>query len=297
MANKKTDIHEEITNQIIELLDKVNLEDYEPPFAGLAAQGLPLNPTTANQYQGINILSLWFNQQSKHFTSNEWATFKQWKDKGAQVRKGEKGSRIIFYKTLIKSEENAKGETEETKIPMLKTYTVFNANQIEGYEHTERELAPEIDNVERIKLVDEFCSNTGAEIRHSENRAYYRHKADFINMPETSSFLDTAQANATENYYATLLHELTHWTGAKNRLDREISPDKEKYAFEELIAELGAAFLCAQHGITQTKPDHHAMYIKSWLQALKNDKTYIFKAAAKAAQASAYLNELQQLEI
>ncbi len=293
MPNKKLDIHQEVTNQIISLLDKVNLEDYEPPFAELASQGLPINPTTEHQYQGINILSLWFNQQSKHFTSNEWATFKQWKHKGANIRKGEKGSRIIFYKTLIKSEENAKGEKEELKIPMLRTYIVFNANQVDGYEHTQEELTPTNDKVERIKLVDEFCKNTGAVIKHGENRAYYKYGADFINMPQTYSFLDTSQAGATENYYATLLHELTHWTGAKHRLDRNMDKEREKYAFEELIAELGAAFLCAQHGITQTQPEHHAMYIKSWLKALKDDKTHIFKAAAKATQASEYLNKFQ----
>lgn len=295
--HSKTDIHQHVTNQIIDLLEKVDLNNYEPPFAGLAAQGLPGNPMTDNMYQGINILALWANQQDKKFTSNHWATFKQWKNAGAQVRKGEKGSQIIFYKTLIKSEENAKGEQEDFKIPMLRLYTVFNANQVDGYEHQEGAVAPATDQVERIELVDQFCKNTDAQIRHEEARAYYRHGEDFINMPNSALFVETPQASATENYYSTLLHELTHWTGAKHRLDRvsERSDSyREAYAFEELIAELGAAFLCAAHGITQTTPVHHSMYIKSWLNALENDKAYIFKAAAQATKATQYLNDLQK---
>lgn len=291
--SQKVDIHQQVTDQIISLLDQVELEDYEPPFAMMAMQGLPVNPTTSNTYQGVNILSLWFNQMAKKFTSNEWATFKQWKDAGAQVRKGEKSSRIIFYKTLIGSEKNDKGEHVETKIPMLRTYAVFNANQVEDYTPNQDQFSPRIDKVEKIPLVDSFCSATGAVIYHAEDRAYYTHSGDFINMPETSSFEDTELASATENYYSTLLHELTHWTGAKHRLDRDLKTsigDQSKYAFEELVAELGAAFLCARFDITQTQPKHHAIYIKSWLKALRNDKTHIFKASAQAAKAVEYLS-------
>lgn len=290
------DIYQEVTDKIIEILDKVDPDDYEAPFAGLAAQGLPLNPTTENSYQGINILSLWFNQQASKFTSNHWATFKQWQDKGAQVRKGEKGSRVIFYKTLTAEQENGKGESEEIKIPMLRLYTVFNANQVEGYDHHENGKPNEMGLVKVIEHTEQFCAHTMADIRHGEDRAYYERIQDFINMPETKSFVNTKQATATENYYATLLHELTHWTGAKHRLDRDKAKNKgelEKYAFEELVAELGAAFLCAQLGVTQTPRDGHALYLKSWLQALKDDKKYIFSAAAQAARAVDYLNELQ----
>nr|WKN34376.1 zincin-like metallopeptidase domain-containing protein [Tunicatimonas sp. TK19036] len=293
--SKKPDIHQEVTDKIISLLDQVNLDNYQPPFAGLAAQGLPFNPTTNNHYQGVNILALWFNQQTRGLASNQWATFKQWKDKGAQVRKGEKGNRIIFYKTLIKEQENDKGETEDKAIPMLRLYTVFNASQVDGYEDTQNPAIPEGDKVERIRLVDEFCSRTKADIRTGENRAYYHKIEDYINMPETASFLDTEEISATEQYYSTLLHELTHWTGASSRLDRLGASTKvtaEDYAFEELVAELGAAFLCASQGITQTQPENHAIYIKSWLESLKNDKTYIFKAAAQAAKATQYLDAI-----
>ncbi|WP_162819843.1 ArdC family protein [Kordia sp. SMS9] len=295
MTSQKTDIHQDITDQIITLLERVDIDDYQPPFASLATQGLPENPTTGNQYQGVNILSLWFNQEVKNFTSNEWATFNQWKTAGANVRKGEKGSRIIFYKTLIHSDKNEHGKIEERKVPMLRTYTVFNANQVDNYNYTHGSLPSQIDKVRRIDLVDAFCKGTGADIRGNKNGAYYSTKKDCINMPPTASFLDTKYASATENYYATLLHELTHWTGAQDRLNRDwddIATNQTTYAFEELIAELGAAFLCAQYGIAQTLAPDHAIYIKSWLKALRNDKTHVFKAAAQAMKATQYLNDL-----
>lgn len=293
----KPDIHKEITDQIIDLLDKVDINDYQSPFADLAAQGLPLNPTTEKHYQGINILALWFNQQAKAFSSNEWATFKQWKDKGAQVRKGEKGSRIIFYKPLIKSEANEKGDTEATVIPMLRQFTVFNACQVEGYEGHPKAEIPRQDVVTRNAVLDQFCTATGAAIRNEENRAFYNPKEDYINIPDTSLFIDTEKVSATEQYYSTVLHELTHWTGAKHRLDRFGSTGnikRKEYAFEELIAELGSAFLCAQFNVQQTLPENHAIYIKSWLQDLKNDKTHIFKAAAQASKAFDYVQQLTQ---
>ncbi|MEQ8470023.1 MAG: zincin-like metallopeptidase domain-containing protein [Marinoscillum sp.] len=293
-AQNRADIHQEITNNIISLLDQVDLKDYQPPFANLAALGIPLNPVTKNQYQGINILSLWFNQKSRALPSNKWASFKQWQQAGGKVKKGEKGTRIIFYKTLIKGNENDKGESEEVKIPMLRQYVVFNASQVEGYEDIDQIKTPEKDNVERLTLIDEFCKRTGADIRSDEDQAYYSPIGDYINMPDTALFLDTKEASATKNYYSILLHELTHWTGGKPRLDRQDDPNKmpmENYAFEELIAELGAAFLCAQHNIRQTQPKGHALYIKSWLRALKNDKTLIFKASAKAAKAVSFLND------
>lgn len=292
----KRDIHQEITDKIVRVLDSIDLNDYQAPFASLAAQGLPLNPTTDHRYQGINIPSLWVDQQDKQFTSNQWATFKQWKDKGAQVRKGEKGSPIIFYKTLTKTEEDAGGEDQEVSIPMMRFYTVFNANQVDGYEHHETVAPNETDLVTRIERAEHFCKATGADIRHGGAGAYYVPTEDYINLPDTIAFVQTPQASATENYYSTLLHELTHWTGAPMRLDRDKAKTRkemDKYAFEELIAELGAAFLCSRLGITQTPRSDHALYIKSWLQALNNNKTLVFKASAQASKAADYLHNLQ----
>lgn len=291
------DIYQDVTNNIISILDKVDRDDYQAPFAGLANQGIPLNPTTEQTYNGINILSLWFNQQARKFTSNQWATFKQWKQHGAQVERGERGSRIIFYKTLKRTETDNNGEESEVSIPMLRTYTVFNANQVKGYED-EATLSNSEDQVEPIQAAEQFCMNTKADIRTGENRAYYHLVEDYINMPETSAFMDTDDSSATENYYATLFHELSHWTGAKHRLNREKAQSRKElkqYAIEELVAELGAAFLCAQLGITQSPRKDHALYIKSWLLALHNDNKFIFTASAQAARAAEYLNELQSV--
>ncbi|WP_406684320.1 zincin-like metallopeptidase domain-containing protein [Seonamhaeicola sp. MEBiC1930] len=293
--SKQFDIQQTITNQIIDLLESVNIEDYHPPFGGLSSLGLPKNPITKHVYNGINILNLWLYQQAKNYSSNEWATFKQWKEVDASVKKGEKSSKIIFYKTLTKSEETENAELEEIKIPMLKVYNVFNANQVEGYKSDIENDAPIQSKVKNIENIDLFCKETKAIIKHSGHQAYYSTRQDYINMPERPLFQNTPQANATENYYATLLHELTHWTGAKHRLNRfdlkDISNNtgKENYAFEELVAELGSAFLCAQHGITQIHPEHHTIYIKSWLKSLKNNKAYIFKASAKASKAVDFL--------
>ncbi len=291
------DIYQSVTTSIIELLEQVSVEDYQAPFASLAAQGLPYNPVTKKHYQGINIPYLWITQQKRGYLSNQFASFKQWQEMGAKVKKGERGSRIIFYKTLIKSDTNEQGEEATSKIPMLRLYTVFNAAQVEGYEHRESPSPNHTDLVERLEQVDQYCTHTKATIRHgNSSMAYYNHNGDYIHMPDTMEFIPTKDTTATEGYYATLLHELVHWTGAKHRLDRfkeNNHPEKIAYAKEELVAELGSAFLCAQLNISQTTRQDHARYIKSWLQAFKNDNKYVFRASAEASRAVEYLNQLQ----
>ncbi len=287
----KTDIYESVTNNIIDALEKVSLSDYKAPFANLTAQQLPVNPMTENNYHGINTLILWLEQQVHSFTCNEWGTFKQWKDKGANVMKGEKSSLIVFYKRVEK--KDIQGQDPEF-YNMLKSYCVFNADQVEGYEPSKGEELGTLGTVERIDQIEQFVEATGADIHAGKTMACFCPATDHIEMPSEDMFFETQQS-ATENYYAVLLHELTHWTGGKQRLDREQTgkANKESYAFEELIAELGSAFLCAQFEIKQLGRDDHARYIKSWLQALKNDKKFIFKAAALAQKAIDYLNNSQ----
>ncbi|HEY9177504.1 MAG TPA: zincin-like metallopeptidase domain-containing protein [Flavipsychrobacter sp.] len=295
-AKPRIDIYQSITDKIINLLEHVNLDEYEAPFADLAAQGIPYNPVTKKHYNGINIPFLWFYQQEKSYRSNHWASFKQWQDKGGKVRKGERGSQVVFFKTLLKSEENDQGEEETAKIPMLRLYTVFNASQVEGYEHEETPAPNTESVVTPIEAADAFCANTGAHIRQGSGGAFYRKSEDFINMPDPVDFVATKFSGPTENYYSTLFHELTHWTGHPKRLDRELvshRKDYAKYAIEELVAELGSAFLCAQTGISQAPRADHALYIKSWLKALRNDTKFIFTASAQAGQAVEYLNSLQ----
>ncbi|MBL7681780.1 MAG: DUF1738 domain-containing protein [Flavipsychrobacter sp.] len=292
----KTDIYKSITDKIISLLEEVNVKDWQAPFADLAAQGIPYNPVTGNYYQGVNIPFLWFYQQEKAFRSNQWASFKQWQSKGAKVRKNERGSQVVFYKTLLKSEENEQGEEETSKIPMLRLYTVFNASQVDGYEHDENPAPNANSLVTPVEAIDKFCANTGADIRdNGRNQAYYNPTGDYIQLPDPIFFIPTERSTATEGYVSTLFHELVHWSGAPHRLNRDKAKngaERQKYAQEELVAELGSAFLCAQFNIAQA-PHNHAAYIKSWLAALRNDTKFIFRASAEAARAVEYLNSLQ----
>ena len=291
----KKDIFQDVTNSIIDLLEKVNLKDYKSPFACLTSQQLPRNPMTEKPYNGINTLILWIEQQNRSFSSNEWGTFQQWKEKGIKVKKGEQSSRIVFYKLVEKKDA---GDDDKKYYNCLKSYSVFNADQVEGYESSTGMEGVDFEKVEHIDEIESFISSTGAVVKEGQNKACFNLVTDEISMPSKDIFYDNGQS-ATENYYAVLLHELTHWTGGSKRLDRDQtgSTKTETYAFEELIAELGSAFLCGQFNIKQKGRDDHAMYIKSWLQALRNDKKFIFKAASQAQKAVDYLNQYQNKQI
>ncbi|AVX05962.1 uncharacterized protein MXMO3_03459 (plasmid) [Maritalea myrionectae] len=292
----KSEIYNDITNAIVAHLESINLDDYEAPFGSLCEFGLPHNPTTESNYSGVNIVNLWVSQFSKGYSSARWATFNQWKKLGGKVRKGEKSTPIIFYKTRLIKDTNEQGEEDEKSIPMLKMHRVFNLDQIEGIE-LESQSAKELTNlVDRIALADEFCKNTGAKIIENGRKAFYQPSTDSITMPAPELFNDTKTATATENFYSVLFHELTHWSGGKSRLNRDLKglkQNKSAYAFEELIAELGAAFLCPKFNIGQFARKDHAQYIASWLKVMKDDPKFVFKASAAANNAVAYLEGLQ----
>ena len=207
----KQDIYEQVTNGIIEALEKVKLEDYQAPFARLTSQLLPVNPITDKGYNGINTLILWIQQMEHSYLSNEWGTFKQWKQKGVHVKKGEKSTMIIFYKRVEKKDTEG---NEQEFYNCLKSYRVFNADQVEGYEPTTGLENGDFGTVEPIDQIEQFVSDSGAFIVPDQNRASFNPTQDQINMPSKDIFFDNGQT-ATENYYAVLLHELTHWTGGK----------------------------------------------------------------------------------
>jgi antirestriction protein ArdC len=230
------------------------------------------------------------------FSCPIWMTFKQAQELGAHVRKGEHGSLVVYANTLHKTETNEEtGEEEERDIPYMKGYTVFNCEQIEGlpahyYAKPEQPATPE---EERNEALERFFRQTGATLRHGGDRAFYAIMADYVQMPPFPAFCDV------ESYYATLAHEMTHWTRHPTRLERDFgrkSWGEAGYAKEELVAELGAAFLCADLGITPETRDDHAAYIASWLEALKNDKRFIFTAASYAQKAVDHLHSYQQPE-
>ena len=221
---------------------------------------------------------LWSSASEHGFSDSRWMTYKQAQAEGGQVRKGEHGTTAIFYTTLEK--ENDDGETDY--IPMLKTFTVFNVEQIDSLPLSDEAVFP-AETFEPLPQVEALFRNSGATIIEKGQNAFFAPSTDEIRLPERCLFTDAA------NFYATGLHELVHWSGAKSRLNREMKGKfgSEGYAFEELIAELGSAFLMADLGIVGEV--QHESYIASWLKALKNDKRFIFKAASAASKAHRYL--------
>lgn len=295
-ASTRPDIHTQITNQIVEAIEQ-GAGDWQMPWHR-TGEGLnrPLNADTGNAYRGINVLSLWVAAEVRGFSTGLWGTYRQWQAKGAQVRKGEKASLVIFYKEYDAEDVDTEtGETTDGKRRFARASYVFNADQVDGYERPEPPVA--VNPVEAIDQADAFIRSTGAKISHGGDRAYYRPSSDSIQMPDPSRFLGTPTSSATECYYSTLLHELTHWTGHAKRCDRQFGErfGDEAYAMEELVAELGAAFLCADLGIALTPRPDHAAYIDHWLKVLKADNRAIFTAAAQAAKAGEFLEKLQSV--
>lgn len=289
----KADVYTRITNTIIQQLEQGERPWFKPWNAEHAA-GRITRPLRANgiPYRGINVLSLWMEAEARSYTAPIWITFKQALELKAYVRKGERGTPVVFAsKTIRTATDAATGDETEREIPFLKGYTVFNVEQVEGlpaqYYAT---AAPQIDPIARINHAEEFFAATGAVIHHGGNRAYYNVSQDFIQMPPFVSFRDA------ESYYATLAHEATHWTRQDTRLTREFGRKRwgdEGYAMEELVAELGSAFLSSDLGITPDIRPDHAAYIASWLKVLKEDKRAIFTAAAHAQRAADFLNGFQ----
>ena len=210
-----------------------------------------------------------------------WASFKQFESLGASVKKGEKGTAIVWFSPITK-ENKQTGEVESFNA--LKTYYVFNVAQCEGIEITK--TAPDNKPFNAIEAADNRIIKTGALISHGGDSAFFAPSVDRIQMPNKSAFKDEA------SYYATAFHELTHWTGAKHRLDRTFGKrfGDPAYAFEELVAEMGAAFLCQDYRIQGEL--RHAGYIQNWLKAMRDDSKAIFKASALAQKAADYINQL-----
>jgi antirestriction protein ArdC len=260
----------------------------------------PVNAFTGQPYQGVNVLSLWADASLKAFASGHWATFKQWRCLGARVRKGEKGSPIVFYKRYVAGQPcpqtagsgDSPGEPQASVRWFARTSWAFNAEQVDGWSPPNPPVRSE---AEILAQAERFVEGTGAVIRHGGDNACYRPREDVIVMPPREAFSGTATSNATESCYAILFHELTHWTGHRSRLDRQLSNrfGEAAYAMEELVAELGASFLCAECCIASEPRPDHACYIANWLDVLKNDRRAIFTAAHRAREAAAFLVAMQ----
>lgn len=296
MSNTTTnrpDVYSRITDKIIADLEQ-GVRPWLKPWNAEHAAGKITRPLRHNgiPYKGINVIMLWSAAMTKGYACPIWLTFKQALELGGNVRKGETGELVVYANSITRTETDAKGEETEREIPFLKGYTVFNAEQCEGLpaHYTAKAEPPALTPMQRIEAADRFFAATGADIRHGGTRAFYAEGPDYVQMPPFETFRDA------ESYAATLAHELTHWTKHDKRLARDMGRVKwgdEGYAREELVAELGSAFLCADLGITpEVRPDH-AAYIASWLEALKGDKRFIFSAASHAQRATDYLHSLQ----
>lgn len=285
----RSSVYERVTNQIVQAIE-AGTESWVMPWHSVGdCLQFPNNIATGKQYRGINVLSLWAASFTNGYESATWGTFNQWSSLGHRVRKGEKASLAVFWKPIAdgeaSEEDDDAAEQSNERRWILRSYLVFNAAQIDGYTTPELPVQSEL---ERIEHADQFFAALGADVRHGGNRAFYNPSSDHIQLPPFHAFVDPIA------YYATRGHEHIHWSGAEQRLHRDLSGrfGSKSYAAEELIAELGAAFLAADLNLTlEPRPDH-AAYIQTWLSLLKEDHRAIFTAATHAQRALDYLHSL-----
>ena len=272
------DIYQDVTDRIVKTLESGTVPWLRPWRDNKCGSALePYNAATGRPYNGINLLIL----GTMPYADLGWLTFKQAKELGGSVRGGEHGTHVVFWKF----EHQKDKETGEVKtVPFARMYTVFNVSQCDGLDANKlkRPAAPVAGSTD----MNAVASRAGATVRHGGNKAFYTTKGDFIQIPSIEAF------RTPELYQATLAHELTHWTGHKDRCAREFGKrfGDQAYAFEELVAEIGSAFLCARHGIALESLQHPA-YVATWLEVLKNDKRAIFTASSKAKQATEFLTK------
>jgi antirestriction protein ArdC len=282
----KRDLYAEVSARIVAELE-AGAAPWMKPWSATAGMNTPCNAVTNRPYSGCNIVLLWMAQAAGYRTPR-FLTFKQALELGGNVRKGEHGTRVYFVKQLQVRDKGADDEAATRLIPMLREYTVFNVDQCEKLPArvmTPSSVRPR-NGDERDAIVDEFLACSGATIREGFGEAYYRPSDDLISLPRFEAFKSAA------HFYAVAFHELGHWTGHKSRLDRDLRHrfGERAYAAEELVAELSAAFLCAEFSIDGDL--RHAGYIQSWIALLKADGRAFFTACSKAQAAADYLRGL-----
>lgn len=294
MKTERFDIHQHITDQIIAAIER-GAGEFRLPWHRSAGNIMrPVNIASKKPYRGVNILTLWATADEKGFTAGTWGTYRQWAETGAQVRKGEKAAYIVFYKEITVAPDDGDSDGADTRL-FARATPVFAAEQVDGY------AAPVIDTpatiITPIEQAEAFVAKTGATIHHGGSRAFYRPSTDSIQLPPREAFIGTATSTPAEAFYSTLLHELTHFTSHETRCNRQLGKrfGDEAYAMEELIAELGAAFLCADLRITSEPRADHAQYLDHWLGIMKADKKAIFTAASKASEAVTFLAALKRV--
>ncbi len=268
-------------------------------------KNMPTNAVTGKHYNSTNFFNLNWVANSNNYAQNIWASFLDWKKIGCKINTGETHkAKVLYYGSFTK--ENEKTKKDET-IPFLKATPVFNIAQVDLSECTLKfDNTDNVNKVVSIQEIDNFVNDTAVEIKHSnDGRCYYAKTTDYIHMTNKENFVKTSYADETNNYYSVLFHELIHSTGHNQRLDRFKDNDKkfkdnaqQSYAFEELIAECGSIMLCQQFNLEKTIRVDHALYIKSWIQALKNDVKFLTSSLTRAYKATDYLlKKIKKVEL
>lgn len=287
---ERANLYDEVTTRIIGELEAGRFPWVQPwgaaSGAGGVSPGLPRNALTARPYSGINLLILWGAVIQHGYSSQSWLTFRQALDAGGSVKRGERGTTVIYADRFIPEAEKARAAQtgdDAKAVPFLRRFTVFNVAQCQGLRPGLASDPPPLPERAVVPVAEEVIAASGVDFRIGGNRAFYVPAHDFVQVPPQPAFFEQI------NYYRTCLHELTHATGHPSRLGRKLATSigSKDYAREELVAEMGAAFLCAALGITPTV--RHADYLASWLDVLREDNRAIFRAAGQASKAADWL--------
>jgi antirestriction protein ArdC len=285
----KRDLQAEVSARILAELEAGALP-WIKPWSATPGANTPCNAVTNRPYSGCNVVLLWMARAAGYRTPR-FLTFKQALELGGHVRKGERGTKVYFVKQL-EIRDDTDDQSSARLIPMMREYTVFNVDQCEGLPDSVTAGKPmRVRNLDaRDDLADQFLRSTGADIREGHGEAYYVPSRDFISMPAFEAF------KGADHFYSTIFHEVCHWTAHASRLDRDLKNrfGSRNYAGEELVAELGAAFLCAEFGFDGDL--RHAGYIAHWIELLKADKRAIFTACSQASKAADFLRGLALVE-
>jgi len=296
MSEKKFDPYEHVTNRIIEYFESSDDVEWQAPWQGL---NVPHNAHSGRGYNGVNVLLLWIRMQEEGWENALFLTFKQLKqvadkfpEQQCNIRKGSKSESVCFWKRI---ESNDKETGEKKIIPLLRLYRVFNIDQVEASDEVRKELMKHAgafefeDERERDEELEAFLAHLGSKVLHRGNKAAYFPKSDKIHMPKIDKF------KSSESYYSIRFHEEAHRTGHESRLNRKLENrfGSDAYAFEELVAEMSSAFLCARFGFNSTL--QHPEYVKHWTKRMGEDKYAIFKSSSLAKDVLDWMDE-QQLE-
>jgi antirestriction protein ArdC len=274
-------IRQTIADKIISIIEK-GITTVGPRWTGSNGQGLPRNALTGQAYRGVNVVLLWAEAAEKQYCSNLWLTYRQAQELGGQVRKSEKSVLCVYFQKAEKEAQD--DQNEKNSYALIKPFFLFNIAQIDGLPMDMTILAVAND-FNPIKAAEDFLARTKATIRHGFDSAFYVPQRDEICLPTRERFTSEG------NYYATALHEVSHWTGHESRLNRAFGKrfGDDRYAVEELVAELSAAFTMGHLGMVDGTIELHADYLQGWLKCLKADKQAIFTAASQASKSFDYL--------